>query len=38
MNQEAKNVLCLFIIAIIAATALMTMPETYDLILRLIGG
>ena len=38
MNQEAKNVLCLFIIAIIAAASLMTMPETYDLIVRSIGG
>lgn len=38
MNQEAKDVLCLFIIAFIAAAALLVMPETYDLIVKLIGG
>jgi len=38
MNQEAKDVLCLFIIAFIACVALITMPETYDLILNAIGG
>jgi len=38
MNQEAKDVLCLFVIAFIACVALMIMPETYDLICNLIGG
>ena len=38
MNQEAKDVLCFFIIAFIACVALMIMPETYDLILTMIGG
>ena len=38
MNQEAKGVLCLFIVAFIAAAALLFMPETYDLIVKLIGG
>lgn len=38
MNQEAKNVLCLFIVGFIAAAALLIMPETYDFIVKLIGG
>ena len=38
MNQDAKDVLCIFIIAFIAAAALMIMPETYGLILNAIGG
>ena len=38
MNDEAKTVLGLFIGAFIAAAALLIMPETYDLICKLIGG
>ena len=38
MNQEAKDTLCLFIVAGIAALALLVMPETYALLCRMIGG
>lgn len=38
MNREAKDALCVFIVACIAFVALLVMPETYDLIVNLIGG
>lgn len=38
MNQEQKDVLCLYIIGFIAAVTLLFLPEMYTFILKLIGG
>ena len=38
MNEESRNTLCLFIVGFIAAAALLVMPETYELLVKMIGG